>query len=243
MKKILLAILVSVLFVVSCDKANYNSNDMVTVSFKEQIVTTGVMTRAGDFINTIKEQTPEYVVITLKNLDLNETFVCNSNEDITIPVGEYVISSASQLGDSMVVGRSQYMYASPQLRSDAVTQTITSNTTSITLNVYYDCYAVIASKDECDKCEIHYSDNSVREMFEYGDHFVSYFKHDDVDIVIKPHADSTRLLTTTFTFSTDVENGKVFAEQGKFYAIHPKRIGETGSSFDFVLDGMTEGNI
>lgn len=92
MKKILFVLTICFAFI-SCSKDDDFSkeNDMVTISFNQQLVSSNSMTRSvrNEFLDIIEEQTSDYVNVTLKNLDLNKTYTCKSNETITIPIGNY----------------------------------------------------------------------------------------------------------------------------------------------------------
>ena len=93
MKKILFMLIMCLSFV-ACSKDNGEEvTPMVTLSFNQQIVSSNSMTRAttNEFLDIISEQTPDYVNVTLKNLDLNKTYTCKSKETITIPIGNYEI--------------------------------------------------------------------------------------------------------------------------------------------------------
>ena len=81
MKKILFMLIVCISFA-ACSKDNCEDfTPMVTLSFNQQIVSSNSMTRAttNEFLDIISEQTPDYVNVTLKNLDLNKTYTCKSN--------------------------------------------------------------------------------------------------------------------------------------------------------------------
>lgn len=236
---------------IACSKDN--SEDiipMVTLSFNQQIVSGNSMTRAttNEFLDIIEEQTPNYVNVTLKNLDLDKTYTCKSNETITIPIGNYEISAEMGANSSKyVIGASGSgsMYSSPILCMDKINYTITHNTKLITLNVYYACYAVFALIDECKSCVAYYIDNNV-DFYKKGKYYVAYFKYTEsrgMDIRLTPYDDSTEFITTTYNFSTTYNVNKVFAEFGKYYVIHPQKVDKTSCSFNVNITDMEEGEI
>ena len=105
MKKILITLIMCISFI-ACSKDNSEDiTPMVTLSFNQQIVSGNSMTRAttNEFLDIIEEQTPNYVNVTLKNLDLNKTYTCKSNETITIPIGNYEISAEMGANSSKYV--------------------------------------------------------------------------------------------------------------------------------------------
>lgn len=234
---------------IACSKDN--SEDiipMVTLSFNQQIVSGNSMTRAttNEFLDIIEEQTPNYVNVTLKNLDLNKTYTCKSNETITIPIGNYEISAEMGANSSKyVIGTSGSMYSTPILSMDKINYTITHNTKLITLNVCYKCYAVFALIDECKSCVAYYIDNNV-DFYKKGKYYVAYFKYTEsrgMDIRLTPYDDSTEFITTTYNFSTTYDINKVFAEFGKYYVIHPQKVDKTSCSFNVNITDMEEGEI
>lgn len=249
MKKILYVLAFCLVFV-SCSKDDDFSkeNDMVTISFNQQLVSSNSMTRSegNEFLDIIEEHTPDYVNVTLKNLDLDKAYTCKSNETITIPIGNYEISAKIGANSSKyVIGTSGSMYSSPILCMDKINCTITHNTKLITLNVYYACYAVFALIDECKTCVAYYIDNNV-DFYKKGKYYIAYFNYNEsrgMDIRLTPYDDSTEFITTTYNFSTTYDVNKVFAEYGKYYVIHPQKVDKTSCSFNVNITDMEEGEI
>lgn len=229
----------------SCNKHNVVENPMVTISFNQQMVTGLPMTKGetNDFLNIIAEQTPTYVYVTLKNLDLGKTFTCKSNESITIPIGNYEISSSNESNtySSVSGGRK---FALPQLKGNTFNSTIDNNTKTITLNVYYNCFAVFALIDECKSvsCPENSSSNVISSFGKQGKYYVSYFQN-GCKVNITPYDDSNDFISTTYTFSTTYDVNKVYAEYGKYYVIHPQQVDKVTSSFTMQLPNMVEGEI
>ena len=228
----------------SCNKHNVVENPMVTISFNQQMVTGLPMTKGetNDYLNIIAEQTPTYVNVTLKNLDLDKTFTCKSNESITIPVGEYEIY-ANKSGEYLQLSTStpDKMYKTPTLDCNTFRQTISSNTTNITLNVYYSCYAIFALIDECENCqETNYNKHS---FYKNGKYYVGYFSKPHTIVTLTPYNDSNEFVSTSYTFSTTYNVNKVYAEYGKYYVIHPQQVNKVTSSFTMQLPNMVEGEI
>ena len=231
MKKIFIFCLM-VLVMFSCNKNTDVENPMVTISFDQQLVSSNSMTRttSNEFLDIIEEQTPTYVNVTLKNLDLNKTFTCKSNESITIPLGEYEISAESN-GGTMTSGSGGAYYSIPKLKVNTNNIKITATTKEITLNAYYACYAVFALIDECAKCSF---------STKYGKYYVAYF-FTDASITLTPYEENANLFTTTYEFSKDYIKDKIYAEYGKYYVIHPQKVDKTNSQFTINLDKMEEG--
>lgn len=218
----------------SCNKHNVVENPMVTISFNQQMVTGLPMTKGetNDFLNIIAEQTPTYVNVTLKNLDLGKTFTCKSNESITIPLGEYEISAESN-GGTMTSSSGGAYYSIPKLKVNTNNIKITATTKEITLNAYYACYAVFALIDECAKCSFN---------TKYGKYYVAYF-FTDANVTLTPYEEIANLFTTTYEFSIDYIKDKIYAEYGKYYVIHPQQVDKVTSSFTMQLPNMVEGEI
>lgn len=244
MKKILYVLTFCLVFV-SCSKDDDFSmeNDMVTISFNQQLVSSNSMTRSGgnEFLDIIEEQTPDYVNVTLKNLDLGKTFTCKSNETITIPIGNYEISAKCATPSSeYVVGTSGLMYKTPIINCNSFSHFISNTTQAVTLNCSYNCYAVFALIDECKSCEA-YGSKKVG-FYKHGKYYVAYFNR-GMEIRLTPYDDSTEFITTTYNFSTTYDVSKVFAEFGKYYVIHPQKVDKTSCSFNVNITDMEEGGI
>ena len=214
---------------------------MVTISFNQQIVSGNSMTRSttNEFLDIIEEQTPDYVNVTLKNLDLDKTYTCTSNATITIPIGNYVISASKSANSSNYVDG---VYSSPILCMDKINYTITHNTKLITLNVHYACYAVFALIDECKSCNIKIDDRTSLSFDKKGKYYINYFQGSP-KVTLTPYDDSTEFITTTYNFSTTYDVNKVFAEYGKYYVIHPQKVDKSNCGFNINLIDMIEGDI
>lgn len=247
MKKIFFALMLCV-SMVACKKheiEDVETTPMVTISFDQQIVTSNSMVRSttNEFLDIIEEQTPDYVNVTLKNLDLNKTFTCKSNETITIPIGNYEISSSNESNTySNVIGGRKYSL--PQLKGNTFNSTINNNTKTITLNVYYNCFAVFALIDECKSvtCREN-SGNKVSYSFgKQGKYYVSYFQNGCI-VNIAPYDDSNDFISISYTFSTTYNVNEIFAEYGKYYVIHPQQVDKTSCSFNVNITDMEEGEI
>lgn len=242
MKKIIFILVAVCLCVVSCKKHNEDvevATPMVTISFEQKLVTSNSMVRSttNEFLDIIEEQTPSYISVTLKNLDLDKTYTCKSNESITIPLGNYEVS-----GYYISAANSGYLTA-PYLKCDTFNLNIKYGTKTITLNTYYNCYAVFALIDECKSCVFGGGNGSGYSFDKKGKYYVRYFDDTNITILLTPYDDSTEFITTTYNFSTTYTIGKVYAEYGKYYVIHPQKVDKTTSSFDLVLEDMTEGEI
>ena len=237
MKKIIFILVAVCLGFVSCKKHNEDvevTTPMVTISFEQKLVTSNSMVRssANEFLDIIEEQTPSYINVTLKNLDLDKTYTCKSNESITIPLGNYEVSGCYN-GSNIY----NLMNSAPNLKCDNFSISIKYDTKTITLNTYYNCYAVFALIDECKTCNYKYG------FSKKNKYYVAYFENGDAVVTLIPYDDSTEFIATTYNFSTIYTIGKVYAEYGKYYVIHPQKVDKTISSFELVLENMTEGEI
>ena len=227
MKKILFVLMLCV-SMVACKKheiEDVETTPMVTISFDQQLVSSNSMVRntTNEFLDIIEEQTPDYVIVTLKNLDLDKTFTCKSNESITIPLGEYEISAESN-GGTMTSGSGGAYYSIPKLKVNTNNIKITATTKEITLNAYYACYAVFALIDECKSV----TGNFNREFPKNGKYYVCYMDDSqDAYISIIPYDDNTEFISTSYIFSTTYDVNKVYAEYGKYYVIHPQKVDKT----------------
>lgn len=229
----------------SCNKNTDVENPMVTISFDQQLISSNSMTRttSNEFLNIIEEQTPTYVNVTLKNLDLGKTFTCKSNESITIPVGNYEISANSDMPvGEYVVGTSGCIYKTPIIKCSATSHSITSITNTITLYCHYNCYAVFALIDECKTCCATYYDNNV-DFYKKGKYYIGYFTYDGMKISLTPYDDNNEFISTTYIFSTTYDKSKVYAEYGKYYVVHPQTVNNVTSSFSMQLPNMIEGEL
>lgn len=247
MKKILYVLAFCLVFV-SCSKDDDFSkeNDMVTISFNQQLISSNSMTRSdgNEFLDIIKEQTPDYVNVTLKNLDLDKTYTCKSNETITIPIGNYEISAKCVTPSyENVVGTSGLMYKTPIIKCNSFSHFISNTTQEVTLNCFYNCYAVFALIDECKSCVAYYFDKDVN-FYRNGKYYIAYFNYSDaygINIRVTPYDDSTEFITTSFNFNTTYDVNKVFAEYGKYYVIHPQKVDKASCSFNVNITDMEEG--
>ena len=241
MKKILL-FAVCFLAVVSCKKHNNTEQPtpMVTISFDQRIVSGHSMVRStsNDFLDIIEEQTPKIVTVTLKNTDLNKTYTCESTESITIPVGNYTMSATAG-GDAN--GNSKGHLKTPLIKSPSQSIIVTSATDKIMINMSYECYAIFALIDECSTCDIIWGAYS-GDAQKIGKYYVAYAV-DNVEVMLKPYADSTDFSAATIKFVTTYNPTDTFAEFGKYYVVHPTKIDATTSSFDVQFPTMQEGEI
>lgn len=249
MKKILFVLMLCA-SMVACKKheiEDVETTPMVTISFDQQIVTSNSMVRSttNEFLDIIEEQTPDYVNVTLKNLDLDKTYTCKSNETITIPIGNYEIyaESESSIGETYPVGDNGYMYSLPKLKCDKFTINVTHNTNTIILNAYYNCYAIFALIDECKSCKTTYRASYVYELPKKNRYYVAYFSGNISELTLTPYDNSAEFITTTYNFSTTYDVNKTFVEFGKYYVIHPRKVNKTTSSFEINLEDMAEGKI
>ena len=223
------------LTMMSCAKPTTPS-EMVTISFTEKYVESHIITRADDnvYLNTIALHTPEYVNVSLTNKDSGKTFTCKSNESITIPNGNYDVSAEYVSTD----------YTEPFLKSNKVNTEITKETTSIELNIFYNCYAVFALTSECKACHYRKAPDSLCDISftKFDKVFVGYF-NDDRRIKLTPLDDNDDFIQTVYEFSTTKTEGKVYAEYGKYYVVHPSPNPITTSSFITHMPTMTEGEL
>lgn len=234
MKNIFIFIFTLCVFVCSCSKEPLNTEqEMVTISF-EQVMETGipmVKSESNELLDIIKGSTPNYVNVTLKNLNTGKTFTCKSNESISIPIGKYEISAIS----SNSIG----MLDAPIIKCDTNIYSFVSSMRSITLKCYYDCYTIFALIDECKECYVPYASS----FYKKGKYYVGYFKYDLIDVILTPYDDSDKFISTTYTFSTTYKLGCVYPEYGKYYVIHPTSVDKSYTSFNIELLNMVEGEI
>lgn len=218
----------------SCTKFNTTPYDMVTISFTEQFVERHSMTRGtNDFLTTIEAQTPEYVNVTLTNTETGKTFTCKSNENVTVLSGNYNVTAEYTALD----------YNEPSLASVPVNVDINSETSSVNLDIFYNCYAVFGLSEECFMI-YYYRPNTLYEdpFTRHENLFVAFFT-DNRTINLIAHKDSDEFINTTYEFSTTKVDGKVYAEYGKYYVVHPTPNPNTTSSFITNTSSMTEGEL
>lgn len=232
MKKILICFML--ISLIACEKhpTMIPETEMVTLTFNECLVSSNSMTRGiNPYLDVIQEDSPDYVIVNLRNLNTNVVYKCTSVENITIPIGDYEITAFSIEGTCNNTPCGTY-YTKPFLKMDKTPIAISGVTKKINLNLYYNCYAVFALVDECAECNI---DNKT------DDFFIGYFVN-DAHITITPH-NTNEYLTTEFVFTT-LENAEgIMAEYGKYYIIHPKTPDATDGAFDVEIPEMTNGMI
>ena len=127
------------------------TDEMVEVSFTHQMVSGRPMVRSGkSVLEDIANSTPTYLDLKLRNIELDTTFTCKSNESIKIPMGEYEITGEN-------VGRTtdNILYDIPPIKCGTFITTIDETINSVSLDVYYDCYAVVALTDECKEVHLY----------------------------------------------------------------------------------------
>lgn len=242
MKKFFL-LLATCLVIASCEKENINTTipSTVTISFKQQVVSSNSMVRStsNEFLDIIEEQTPKSIDVILTNIDLNQTYACKSDECITVPLGTYEIYAYSD-NNNDICHLGGNMYSRPTLDCSDFTVTVDQDTKTIALNTYYNCYAVFAPIDECERC---YSGETDVDFYKQGNYHVAYFHTGDVQIILTPYSNSTDFLQTSYNFTTILNNSKINAEYGKYYVVHPQKIDKTDSSFEINIENMEEGKI
>ena len=214
------------------------TDEMVEVSFTHQTVSGRPMVRSGkSVLEDIANSTPTYLALKLRNIELDTTFTCKSNESIKIPMGEYEITGEN-------VGRTtdNILYDIPPIKCGTFITTIDETINSVSLDVYYDCYAVVALTDECKEVHLYTTEDEYITCGVFGgDYITNYFKT-DVRLTLIPN-EGTDLIPTTYEFSTTSATDKVNAEYGKYYLIHPQRDNNITGSFTIVPPNMSEGEI
>lgn len=232
MRKFLLFLAIASICI-ACAEITPMGETMVTISFDTRIVSGHQMTRADEntFLQIIEEQTPSYVNVTLKNVDSEEVYTCVSNESITIPIGNYDVS-AEYVGTE---------FEEPNLKCDIFNIDITHEISTISLNTYYNCYAIFALIDECvcryEKTGTLYEIPLPQYDEEY---YIGYFSDDRV---FNLQAKGDAFIDTSFEFSVSGANGKIHAELGKYYVLHPDGNPNVSSGFTITLPPMVEGEL
>ena len=194
-----------------------------TITFEHLLTPNHSMVRSSgsDIVDVIKEQTPNYINVTLKDINTDKVYTCKSNEVITLPIGEYEVSG-SYPGNII----HNAMSSTPNLKCDSFFISITDTTNTIVLNIYYDCYVVVAMVNECENCVYNYT-NGNNYFPKKKDYYIGFFEYGDIEITLIPYDNSTEFVTTTYNFSTTYNtNNKdyFYAEYGKYYLIHPQRV-------------------
>lgn len=214
------------------------TDEMVEVSFTHQMVSGKPMVRSGESVlEDIASSTPTHLELRLRNIELDTTFTCKSNESIKIPMGEYEIT-----GENVGETTDNVLYDIPPIKCDTFVTTIDETINSVSLDVYYDCYAVVALTDECKEVHLHTTgDKYITYGVFGGDYITRYFKT-DVRLTLIPNED-TNLIPTTYEFSATPTTDKVNVEYGKYYLVHPQRDNSTTGSFTIVPPSMSEGEI
>jgi hypothetical protein len=225
----------------SCsDSTKEKTTPMVKISFNQSIASGGYMkTKAENvFISIIEEHTNKYVEVTLVNKETQEVFLCNSNESIVVPMGTYEIS-AKYTPEALQSEINNFaIYNTPPLKCDAFEIRINNQTTSVTLNVYYDCYAIFAKIKECQTATVHsFNMQNIRNHY-----YVIYCKG-TTNFTLLPYYD-TEFIPTEFKFATDetVDCAK-YVEIGRYYVIQPDVNYDINTPFKTEIQNMVEGTI
>lgn len=216
---------------------------MVTISFNHKMLTGVPMTRGNSTSigDGISNSTPTYINVELRNIELGTTYACKSDETIKIPIGTYEIKGENvREGTAIYGGGTRYSF--PPIKCNSFTTTIDYSTDSITLNVFYDCYAIVALAEECKEFLIYTTEDGYITHGTFGAYFINYFQN-DAKVELIPRDDDTILVPTTFEFSPDPTTDRSYVEYGKYYVVHPQRDNNITSSFDMVLPKMTEGEL
>lgn len=238
MKKFILFYLMTFMVCSCIEYTPIPTNEMVEVSFTHQMVSGKPMVRSGgSVLEDIASSTPTYLDLRLRNIELDTTFTCKSDESIRIPMGEYEI-----YGENVGRTNDNVLYDVPPIKCDTFITTIDESINSVSLDVYYDCYAVVALTNECKEIHLHTTgDKYITYGVFGGDYITRYFKT-DVRLTLIPN-EGTDLIPTTYEFSTTSVTNKVNAEYGKYYLVHPQRDNSTNGSFTIVPPNMSEGKI
>lgn len=244
MKKLLFAIAMCVAFL-GCKKDKGNQVlPHVTISFEQHLVSSNSMVRSegtNELLDIIESKTPEYVEVTLTNTDLGKTYSCKSTESITIPVGNYEITAKSSSCNCESYYETGRIHPHTLLSMTKTAINVTKSTSVITLNLFYNCYAVFALIDECEKCSVVNYDEA--QFPKAGKYHYAFFKYDGVKIRLSPYADSADFVVTDIKFVTTYDTSNVYAEFGKYYVIHPQRVDKTSGTFQVNLPDMVEGEL
>lgn len=248
MKKIIYALVLCTVLV-SCKKNSGTEEQptpTVTISFAHNIVESNSMVRSttNDYLDIIAEQTPKAVTVTLRNTDLGKSYTCKSNEQITLPIGNYTISASCKGNVYCTLSNTaQKIYEAPALSMPQTTAKIETSST-ITLNLSYQCYAVFALIDECASCRAYAERNGTTNTLpKYGKYYVAYFDYNGMYITLTPYEDSTEFITTDYRFVTTYDTTNTYAEFGKYYVIHPTKVDKTSATFETNIPPMEEGEI
>ena len=234
MRKFIFIITMFCMTIMSCTKLTDETPQVVTISFTEQFVERHSMTRGtNDFLATIEAQTPEYVNVTLTNTETGKTFTCKSNEDVTVLSGNYNVTAEYTALD----------YNEPSLASVPVNVDINSETSSVNLDIFYNCYAVFGLSEECFMIYYCRPNTLYEDPFTRHENLLVAFFTDNRTINLIAHKDSDKFVDTTYEFSTTKVDGKVYAEYGKYYVVHPTPNPNTTSSFITNTPSMTEGEL
>ena len=214
------------------------TDEMVEVSFTHQMVSGRPMVRSGkSVLEDIANSTPTYLDLKLRNIELDTTFTCKSNESIKIPMGEYEITGEN-------VGRTtdNILYDIPPIKCGTFITTIDETINSVSLDVYYDCYAVVALTEECKEVHLYTTEDEYITCGVFGGDYITHYFKTDVRLTLIPN-EGTDLIPTAYEFSTTSATDKVNAEYGKYYLIHPQRDNNITGSFTIVPPNMSEGEI
>ena len=162
------------------------TNEMVEVSFTHQMVSGKPMVRSGgSVLEDIASSTPTYLDLRLRNIELDTTFTCKSDESIRIPMGEYEI-----YGENVGRTNDNILYDVPPIKCDTFVTAIDESINSVSLDVYYDCYAVVALTNECKEIHLHTTgDKYITYGVFGGDCITRYFKT-DVRLTLIPNEET-----------------------------------------------------
>ena len=235
-------LIICLMAIVVCSCIEYTpipvEDKYIEVSFNHQMVSGKPMIRSGgSVVDAISNSTPSFLNLELRNIALDTIFICKSDETIKIPMGEYEIR-----GENIDVPIDGCGFIIPPIKCDSFTTTIDDNINSITLDVYYDCYAVLALTDECKEVRLHTTGDKYSTYGVFGGDYILRYFTEDIKITLIPK-EGTKFIPTTYEFSPTSTTNKIKVEYGKYYVVHPQRDNTTTGSFTIVPPNMSEGEI
>lgn len=252
MKKILFALFVGAMALVSCTKEGGEATKSSVRQFTYKMGGQSMYSRSvvtDDVLQAINATLPESINIYLTSQTTGKMFTGKTGEGIVLPSDLYkVIGSANgspaSIGEITSIRRS-FLATTPQVEVEQ-NITITDDVTDYTLQGKYKSFALVVDDEEVAKATVttkngeeaipFITSGDSRLIFAQGD-FSNY-----LFVTVYPK-DTERYDVTKFTLATTPTSGTSLVENGKFYVLHPTARGQQPKIIGLDIPSFVQGTI
>ena len=229
-KSVNLIVALAVVAMASCSKSD-ELNELsktANVTIGIQMVQSGQMTKATnqEVITFLENYVPTSVELKLKSG--TDTYTAQLGQPTVLPVGTYTVTGKYKpTSQAAVIGSSVYLSTVPSISiSDELN--ITASQSSYVVDATYSCFAIVVELSEIASATFKSShgeagtiqfaqNNGLGVIFVTGN-----METHSMSVTINPI--STDNEATTFTFKSSYASDAIFAENGKYYLLHPNAI-------------------